>query len=707
MGRCSAGHDAVHTGRACPGCTRDTVVQIASAADRSLNLDVVAAAVDAAAPSGQALARLAAVLAGEPGALMAGAPPVAGRLAAELIARGCTTLTPPACAACGRTGRPLFRGQGGGVCQRCRAWQLAEPCSRCGKPKPVALHTEDGKPLCEICRRHSGRASRPCGRCGETAPVALRGRDGQPDVCVNCYQLPEAICSACGRRRHCNFAATSKPVCPPCAPKATAACAHCGQVRPPAARWPEGPVCDPCYTAALQRRGACADCGQQRRLVAPPGPAATTCADCAGLTAMCVCSECGIEDKLYEKGRCSRCSLRRRATMLLSGGTGQVPGQMQAVLEAICAARNPRTALNWLRKGVGAAILADLATGRIAATHEALDDHPRPRAAGYLRQVLIAGGVLPTRDEELARAEKWLAGLLAAITDPAQRRLVRSFATWHVMRRLRKTAAARRGPRAYTARARNSISAAARFQAWLAERGTSLRDCRQGNIDDWVTTTGVGAADAADFLAWAARHGHCSWLELSRPPHNAGTTIADADRWDLVERLLRDDTIAPTDRVAGCLVLLFGQHMTRVAALETRHVSNGDDGVRIRLGKHAIPVPGTLGTLLLDLIADGRSYTGTGSPATSNWLFPGLLPGRPITPARLADRLRALGIPVQASRRGALTGLAAQLPAAVLADTLGISPGTAVRWAYDAGTDWSRYAAELTRTSNHEPGEWQ
>jgi hypothetical protein len=83
------------------------------------------------------------------------------------------------------------------------------------------------------------------------------------------------------------------------------------------------------------------------------------------------------------------------------------------------------------------------------------------------------------------------------------------------------------------------------------------------------------------------------------------------------------------------------------------------------------------------------------------------LPGRPITPARLADRLRALGIPVQASRRGALTGLAAQLPAAVLADTVGISPGTAVRWAYDAGTDWSRYAAELTRTSNHEPGEWQ
>jgi hypothetical protein len=705
MGRCPAGRDTVRTGRACPACRRDVVVQIASEADRSLSLEVVAAAVDAAAPSGQALARLAAALADGPGALAAGAPPVAGRLAAELIARGCTTLAPPACTRCGRTGRPLFRGAGGGVCQSCRAWQLAVSCSGCGKVKPVAVHTETSQPLCEVCRRRSGRASRQCGTCGKTAPVAVRGRDGQPDVCANCYQLPQAVCSVCGRRRQCNFAATSHPVCPSCAPKATAACAHCCQVRPPAARWPEGPVCDPCYTAALRRRGQCASCGQQRRLVAPPGPAAATCADCAGLPAMCVCCRCGIEDKLYEKGLCARCSLRRRATMLLSDGTGDVPGQMQAVLEAICATRNPRTALNWLRKGAGAAILADLAAARTAATHETLDDHPRPRAAGYLRQVLVAGGVLPCRDEELARAEKWLTGLLAEITDHEQRRLVRSFATWHVMRRLRRSSAAQRGQRTYTARARNSISAAARLQAWLAERGTSLRDCRQADIDDWVTTTGPGAADAGDFLAWAARHGHCAQMEFPRPARNPGTAIADASRWDLVAGLLHDDAIDLTDRVAGCMVLLFGQNMTRVAALETRHVSSSDDGVRIQLGRHAIPVPGTLGTLMLNLIANGRPYTGTGSPATSKWLFPGLLPGQPITAARLADRLRALGIPVQASRRAALTGLAAQLPAAVLADALGLSPGTAVRWAHDAGTDWTRYAADLARTGNHKQGE--
>ena len=67
-------------------------------------------------------------------ALTAGAPPVAGRLAPELIARGSAALAVPACAVCGRAGRPLFRGDGGGVCQRCRSWQLAGPAPPAARP---------------------------------------------------------------------------------------------------------------------------------------------------------------------------------------------------------------------------------------------------------------------------------------------------------------------------------------------------------------------------------------------------------------------------------------------------------------------------------------------------------------------------------------------------------------------------------------------
>ena len=486
------------------------------AADGTLPASTAAAAVDAVAATPAALRSLVSALAADPDMLRHGAPPLAGRLAAELIARG-SVLVVPACARCGRDGRPLFRTAGGGMCKACTARVRTAACAHCGEVKAIAGLDASGGQICERCRRRS-RGHRACGHCGREAPVAVRARDGAPDTCVNCYRLPSAVCSGCGRNRPCNFAASGRPVCPSCSPKATSPCARCGQDRPPAARWPEGPVCDTCYTAALRRRARCAGCGQERRLVFPPGPDAVTCADCAGLPVMSACAGCGTEDKLYDKGLCGRCSLRRRAAILLSGGNGDVPATMSAVLEAICSARNPRSALNWLRKSAGAAILADVAAGRTAATHEALDEHPRPRAAGFLRQMLTAGGVIPPRDEELTRAEQWLAGLLESLDVPEHRQLVRAFATWQVMRRLRQNAQARPRHRTRTANARNSISEAARFLAWLGERGTALRQCRQADIDEWLAAASASASESTrGFLTWAARHGHCPALAFPGP----------------------------------------------------------------------------------------------------------------------------------------------------------------------------------------------
>jgi hypothetical protein len=706
VAHCPRGHELTSHGdkRPCAACRRDTLVRHVIAADRSLPAGEAAAAVDAVVTSPAVLRQLADALAADPDMLRHGAPPVAGRLAAELIARGSTTLTMPACARCGRTGMPLYRTPGGGMCKPCTARQHTAECARCGEVKAVAGRDAARRPVCERCRRRD-RGHRPCGICGKTASIAVRGRDGMPDTCVNCYQMPSAVCSVCGKHRECNFAASDHPVCPSCTPRPTARCARCGQDRPPQARWPEGPVCDPCYTAALKRRVPCASCGQLRRPVSPPGPDADTCASCAGQPVTCACTDCGIEDKLYERGRCERCSLRRRAAALLTGpGGGDIPVTLLPVFEAICAARTPKSALNWVRRGGGAVILAQVASGTLPATHQALDAWPRRRAADQLRQVLVAGGVLEPRDEELTRAEQWLTALLASIGAGEHRRIVHAFATWHAMRRLRRAAAASQRPRTYTAHARNTIKAAARFLSWLDERGTTLPGCRQRDIDDWLAT-GPGACDVREFLTWAAYRGHCPALDVPGPLRNTGTAISDSQRWDLAARLLHDDSIDVTDRAAGCLVLLYGQTMTRIAALTTSQISRHDDSVAIRFGQHDVPVPGPLGDLLLTLVTDGKPNTGIGTPAERTWLFPGLLPGRPITPARLAQRLRALRIPVQAGRRAALTDLAARMPAAVLADLLAIRPGTAVRWMHQAGADWTRYAAELARGRNHQPGE--
>jgi len=200
---CPAGHelarDQVH--RACPACRREAVVTQVAAADSSLPREVIAAAV--AGPA--ALRSVAAALAADPGALAAGAPPSVGRLVTELIARGSATLRVPACIACGREGRQLTRASQSAMCAPCAHRAGAAECARCHAVKPAAGRTSDGQPICERCRRHE-RGHRLCGICGKTASIAARARGDSPDVCVNCYKMPDAICSVCGRQRECNFA---------------------------------------------------------------------------------------------------------------------------------------------------------------------------------------------------------------------------------------------------------------------------------------------------------------------------------------------------------------------------------------------------------------------------------------------------------------------------------------------------------------------
>ncbi len=82
----------------------------------------------------------------------------------------------------------------------------------------------------------------------------------------------------------------------------------------------------------------------------------------------------------------------------------------------------------------------------------------------------------------------------------------------------------------------------------------------------------------------------------------------------------------------------------------------------------------------------------TAANASATWLFPGGMPGRPITAASVVALLRAAGIPVLASRTGTWQQLVREAPPSVLAEALGISPKTAMQHTERAGADWMRYA---------------
>ncbi|GGT43821.1 hypothetical protein GCM10010176_104080 [Nonomuraea spiralis] len=65
-------------------------------------------------------------------------------------------------------------------------------------------------------------------------------------------------------------------------------------------------------------------------------------------------------------------------------------------------------------------------------------------------------------------------------------------------------------------------------------------------------------------------------------------------------------------------------------------------------------------------------------------------------PHQLTNLLNRHGISACPARNGALAALASDLPAAILADLLGLHINTAVRWVTYARKDWTDYLAERT-----------
>ncbi len=657
-------------------------------ADPDLAPEAVTGAIAVVATNGAVLRDLARALQPGPDALHAGAPPSVGRLVVELRTRG-STLAKPSCVRCERSDRPLTASAEGGVCSRCRRRQTATACRRCGGVKPVAGRDEAGGALCAAC---APRPRRLCADCGLVRIIARRARDGHGDLCDRCYLGPMARCGTCGRTKPCNFVAQGRPICRSCSPRRQMACAHCGQSRPPCANWPEGPVCEPCYRAALARRGLCVGCGSERRLVSPPGSAATHCASCAGVTSLATCRSCGVEERPYANGRCARCALAERARRLV----GPAGGPLEPVYTSIVTAPQPYSAHNWLRASAGARILAELVSQGEAVTHEALDTYPR-QASDFLRHLLVANGVLAPRDEGLVRLEDWIRAKLATIDDADRRRLLRSYATWRLLRRARRRSTASQRPHTPIAHTKACLNAAVAFLAFLDERDRDLAACSQADVDAWASEGIPSASAVSDFLDWALERRLLAPVVLARRAQRQGTALDDDTRWSTLQRLLHDEHLELTDRVAGCLVLAYGQQLSRIVAITRDQLNITDDLVGLNLGATAVEIPDPLRGLLTRLATGGRRHTGVGSPPDTPWLFPGLSPGRPLSAAHLGERLRRLGIPTMASRRGALIHLGAQLPAAVLADLLGITASTAVRWVRTAGGDWSNYAAQVVK----------
>ena len=610
------------------------------------------------------------------------------------------------CAECGRLRNPVVRLPGGGaLCHAC--WKRPRhTCVSCGETAPAALLAEEGA-YCLPCYDRHRRPLRQCGKCGRTAKIKRNARDGQPDLCDKCYRGPQQECSRCGRVRPCVRVTTGEPICQSCYTQPPDRCGFCGQLAPITARWETGAVCARCYPRLRASPVPCPGCGQPRVLTSLDQAGQAVCAACAGHEEKYLCGRCGQPADVLARGVCSRCALRQRLDELL-GEPGHAVG-LGPVREALLGAANPKSVLTWLGRSNSARILAALARHDGPLSHDLIDAFPRSHSRSQIRQALVHAGLLPPRQELIEDVDAWLDDLLGPVP-PEHARLVRPFARWAVLRRARNRARTRPFTEASGSWARQQIRAAVDFLGWLDQRGTGLADVGQSEIDAWLTSGGSQRYSIRYFLAWARL----------APPGRAGDRATAAGQ-DPGTRTARRPALAPAaalpapDRPAAAgprrrrLVLLYGQPVSRIVQLEHEQLSRRHGQAYLILDRHPVLIPPRLADLIEQLHATATPTAvlgGRGNPA--NWLFPGQVPGRYLSANGLVRQLNTHGIQARTGRSAALINLAADLPAAVLADLLGLHINTAVRWVKRARRDWASYRLPAPRLSPQAgPRIWQ
>ncbi len=239
---------------------------------------------------------------------------------------------------------------------------------------------------------------------------------------------------------------------------------------------------------------------------------------------------------------------------------------------------------------------------------------------------------------------------------------------------------------------RGQFRQVAAFLGQLHDDGRTLATCRQAEIDAWFAQEGAQCHRLRPFLTWSGRRRHLPSVVLPARRRAPSTTPIDVEgRWTIARRLVHDPTLGADDRIAGALVVLYAQPVSRVAALTLDDLHRYDGHVTITVSGVDLELPEPFATYAAER---RRRRNGVADQLPTPWLFPAARADRHVSHNALSARLCRLGIQPRQARLAALGQLAAELPPALLAHSIGISPVTAARWAGLTGGNWTTYAAD-------------
>jgi hypothetical protein len=451
------------------------------------------------------------------------------------------------------------------------------------------------------------------------------------------------------------------------------------------------PVCEICVLRFARTATTCPGCGGMKVLAFYDAQHRPACATCTGNKPRYACVKCGREDSPFGR-KCAPCALAERATELLSDPTGRIHPQLQPVFDTLMAGPRPQTTLYWFTRSAGPAILRAMALGQVEISHATFAAMPTNRTNTYLRDFLAAVGVLPHYDAELERVTPWLNDILATLPKDHADTVAR-FARWHLLRRLNVQAHAGTLTHGAISTARSNIIATVRFLDWLRDRDQAITTATQADLEDYAVTFPGRAQPLVIFINWTASTRLTRGLRMPvKEKDQPQVTLSDHDRWAQVELLLHDDTIRLYTRIGGLFTLLFAQPLARICRMRADQITTRDDGhVTVTFDTFPIELPDPLDKLVLAQLARRGQASYASRP--DKWLFPGGIPGKHLATENIRSQLVARGIQPSSARKAAMFQLAGEIPTPILAEILGLSAQTAVRWAALAARDWSQYTA--------------
>ena len=444
-------------------------------------------------------------------------------------------------------------------------------------------------------------------------------------------------------------------------------------------------------------RETCIDCGLLRRAYRHHDGRGY-CFRCAGVNPIFFrpCPRCG-ESAYLNRNLCISCRAHESVHLLFTDEVTASDRRILAMRDACLAADPIAVQAVFNRPKIVAQLRMALTAPTGFPSHQDLDAAGTDMATRTVRSFLVQYGILPSRDDHLARLEQWITETMMTIKQSEERHALTGYARWAHLRRLREQTAPTRF--AQISSIRREIRMILELLAWTRNQGHCLVELTQLDLDSWAAAGPQDCYRVHNFLRWAAANGNCRRLSFEKRPasHPLATAHDEDAQWESLRTIFDGSShIKPPIRLAAALVLLYGASVSKIVQLTVDDITLDREVLFVRLGRVPLALPHQVGQLAVLTKESRRSGTIFHAADEPHWLFPGAAAGKHLSVAALRERLYALDISPRSARSHALTHLAHELPAAVLAGLTGLHISTASHWMQAVSAPQASYAA-LTR----------